>query len=92
MRKIDQIIIHCSATPEGRNVTVADIDRWHRARGFLGIGYTGDRKGMQTACKRSLTAEGCVLCGKDGSYLWQNFHSRAEDTLGKLQQRRKSEF
>lgn len=39
MRKIDQIIIHCSATPEGRNVTVADIDRWHRARGFLGIGY-----------------------------------------------------
>lgn len=39
MRKIDQIIIHCSATPEGRNVTVADIDRWHRARGFRGIGY-----------------------------------------------------
>lgn len=39
MRKIDQIIIHCSATPEGRNVTVADIDRWHRARGFQGIGY-----------------------------------------------------
>lgn len=39
MRKIDQIIIHCSATPEGRNVTVADIDRWHRTRGFQGIGY-----------------------------------------------------
>lgn len=39
MRKIDQIIIHCSATPEGRDVTVADIDRWHRARGFQGIGY-----------------------------------------------------
>lgn len=38
-RKIDEIIIHCSATPAGRDVTVADIDRWHRERGFDGIGY-----------------------------------------------------
>lgn len=39
MKKIDKIILHCSATPEGRNVTVRDIDRWHRERGFSQIGY-----------------------------------------------------
>jgi N-acetylmuramoyl-L-alanine amidase len=39
MRKIKEIIIHCTATPEGRPVTVAEVDRWHRARGFQGIGY-----------------------------------------------------
>lgn len=39
MRKIDKIIIHCSATPAGRDVTVAQIDSWHRARGFRKIGY-----------------------------------------------------
>ena len=39
MRKIKEIIIHCSATREGRNYTVADIDRWHRERGFFCIGY-----------------------------------------------------
>lgn len=39
MRRIDEIIIHCSATPEGRDVTAADIDRWHRQRGFDCIGY-----------------------------------------------------
>lgn len=39
MRTINKIIIHCSATPEGRNVTVKDIDRWHRNRGFDKIGY-----------------------------------------------------
>lgn len=39
MRKITEIIIHCSATPAGREVSVADIDRWHRARGFKSIGY-----------------------------------------------------
>lgn len=39
MRKINEIIIHCSATPEGKDYTVADIDRWHKAQGWKGIGY-----------------------------------------------------
>ncbi|MDE6449005.1 MAG: N-acetylmuramoyl-L-alanine amidase [Muribaculaceae bacterium] len=39
MRKIDMIIVHCSATPAGRNVSVEEIDRWHRERGFDCIGY-----------------------------------------------------
>lgn len=34
MREIDLIVIHCSATPNGRPHTVEDIDRWHRERGF----------------------------------------------------------
>lgn len=37
--KIKEIIIHCSATPAGRDHTAADIDRWHKARGFRCIGY-----------------------------------------------------
>lgn len=37
--KVKKIIIHCSATPEGKDYTVADIDKWHKARGFSGIGY-----------------------------------------------------
>lgn len=39
MRKIDEIIVHCTATPEGRDVTVEQIDRLHRQRGFRCIGY-----------------------------------------------------
>lgn len=39
MRKINSIIVHCSATPEAKPFTVADIDRWHRQRGFASIGY-----------------------------------------------------
>ena len=37
MRKIDSIIIHCLATKVGQDFTAADIDRWHRERGFNGI-------------------------------------------------------
>ena len=39
MRTINKIIVHCSATPEGRVVTVKDIDDWHKQRGFAKIGY-----------------------------------------------------
>ena len=39
MRDIKKIIVHCTATPEGRHHTVADIDKWHRQRGFNCIGY-----------------------------------------------------
>lgn len=39
MRKITKIIVHCSATPEGCDYTVADIDRWHKQKGWKGIGY-----------------------------------------------------
>lgn len=39
MRPVSEIIVHCTATPEGRPVTVAEIDRWHHARGWSGIGY-----------------------------------------------------
>lgn len=39
MRTINEIIVHCTATPEGRDVTAADVDRWHKERGWSGIGY-----------------------------------------------------
>lgn len=39
MRNITKIIVHCSATPEGKDFSVADIRRWHLQRGFSDIGY-----------------------------------------------------
>ncbi len=39
MRKITQIIVHCTATRGNQPVSMAQIDAWHRARGFNGIGY-----------------------------------------------------
>lgn len=38
-RRIKEIIVHCTATPEGRDVTVDEVRRWHRQRGFSDIGY-----------------------------------------------------
>jgi N-acetylmuramoyl-L-alanine amidase len=38
-RPINEIIVHCTATPEGREVSVGEIRQWHKERGFADIGY-----------------------------------------------------
>ena len=38
-RKIKEIIVHCSATPEGKDYSVDTIRKWHLQRGFSDIGY-----------------------------------------------------
>lgn len=38
-RRIDYIVVHCTATPEGRDMTVDDIRREHRKNGWSDIGY-----------------------------------------------------
>ena len=39
-RKIKEIILHCSATPEGKDFTVEQIRKWHKeGNGWSDIGY-----------------------------------------------------
>lgn len=44
-KKLKYLVIHCTATPEGREVSAADIRRWHTSpapagRGWKQVGYT----------------------------------------------------
>lgn len=39
MRRITHIVVHCTATPEGRKHTASDIAIWHKQRGWNTIGY-----------------------------------------------------
>lgn len=38
-RVINEIILHCTATREGVDVSAAMVDKWHKQRGWNGIGY-----------------------------------------------------
>ena len=38
-RRIDEIIVHCTATPEGQPRTVEQIRAQHKAQGYSDIGY-----------------------------------------------------
>jgi hypothetical protein len=37
--KPNKITIHCTDTKNGEEVLLSDIRKWHRARGFIDIGY-----------------------------------------------------
>ena len=39
MRKIDLIVLHCSATRETQEYTPEQLERDHKARGFVRAGY-----------------------------------------------------
>ena len=39
MREINKIILHCTATPEGRDISAATIKKWHTDKGWSDIGY-----------------------------------------------------
>lgn len=39
MRNINKIIVHCSASPDNRDIGVKEISEWHKQRGWSAIGY-----------------------------------------------------
>ena len=39
MRTIKYIVIHCAATKERQSFDISDVDKWHKARGWKGVGY-----------------------------------------------------
>lgn len=70
-RKINRIIIHCSATPEGKDYTVADIDRWHREKGYNGIGY-----------HYVIYRDGSVHTGRDINVVGAHCQGHNSDSIG----------
>ena len=39
MREINSVILHCTATKEGIDVSLDTIKNWHLGRGFSDVGY-----------------------------------------------------
>ena len=71
MRDIKEIIVHCTATPEGREVTVHDIDQWHREAGYKGIGY-----------HYVVYLDGSVHVGRDEPYIGAHCVGHNADSIG----------
>lgn len=87
MRRIDLIVIHCSATREDHPFTEHDLDTAHRLRGFDGIGYhfyvrrNGDIKSTRAvervgAHARGYNAHSIGICYEGGL----DSHGLAKDT------------
>lgn len=71
MRNIKTIVVHCSATPEGKDFHASDIDRWHRQRGFSKIGY-----------HYVIDLDGTVEKGRDESEIGAHVSHHNSNTIG----------
>lgn len=70
-RKITEIILHCSATPEGKDYTVEDIKKWHLARGFSDIGY-----------HYIIYRDGTIVPGRDENIVGAHCTGRNSNSIG----------
>jgi len=71
MRDINRIIVHCTATPEGRDVTVREVRTWHLARNFSDIGY-----------HYLITLNGTVEVGRPESKVGAHVRGHNKDSIG----------
>ena len=58
-----ELIIHCSATEEGKDFGASDIDKWHRQQGYNGIGY-------HFVVKLDGTVQSGRACNQDGAHCY----------------------
>jgi len=70
-RRIEEIIIHCTATPEGRDVSVGTIRGWHIGQGWKDIGYHW-----------VVLLDGTVKPGRPESQVGSHVAGRNSGTLG----------
>lgn len=79
MRKIKYIVIHCSATKEGQLFTVADIDKWHKARGFK---YSYKGKSGSIGYHHVVYLDGTIHDGRPVEIAGAHVQEHNEDSIG----------
>lgn len=70
-RKITELIVHCSATVEGKDYTVDDIRKWHKARGMSDIGY-----------HYVIYRDGTIALGRDVDLIGAHVSGRNSHSIG----------
>lgn len=82
MRKITELVWHCTATPEGREVLVGEVDRWHRDRGFRRSRPVGNPKLTSIGYHKLVHLDGSVSIGRDPSEVGAHVAGHNTGTLG----------
>ena len=80
-RKIKKVIIHCSASPFG---DVIEIDRWHRQRGWSGIGYHSVITNgiLKSGDKYKSENDGLLQRGRKSQFKGAHCRGHNDDSLG----------
>lgn len=84
-RAINLLVIHCSASPNGKRVTSEEIDAWHKARGFKRqaqqIGFNEPRL-QHIGYHYVIYAEGAVRIGRGESEIGAHAQGYNQKSIG----------
>ena len=78
VRKLVEIAVHCTATKEGVEVSMEDIDRWHQARGFTKQKLSGHYCGYHYV----VALDGTIMCGRDLSEVGAHVKDHNSKSIG----------
>lgn len=82
MRKISELIWHCTATPEGREHTAAEVDSWHAQRGFKRSKPVGNPHLKAIGYHKMVHLDGSVSIGRDESEVGAHVAGHNTGTIG----------
>jgi len=85
VRPVELIVIHCSASPNGRWTTAADIDAWHAARGFSRAPEWRARQNPDLAAigyHFVLYTSGAIATGRHLAETGAHAHGHNRDSVG----------
>lgn len=71
MRVIDSLIVHCSDSPNDRDIGAKEITQWHKERGFRTIGY-----------HYVIRRDGTVENGRDEFYIGAHVEGHNAHSIG----------
>lgn len=71
MREINKIVVHCSATFPHQPCDAAIIDEWHKAKGWIGIGYHA-----------VIRTDGVLESGRDIDAVGAHAYGHNRDSIG----------
>lgn len=71
MRVIDALIVHCSDSPNDRDIGVKEITQWHKERGFRTCGY-----------HYVIRRDGTVESGRDEFYIGAHVEGHNAHSIG----------
>jgi N-acetylmuramoyl-L-alanine amidase len=81
-REIDKIIVHCSDSPDDRDIGFKEIDQWHKERGWDGVLVGIDSHRVYCGYHYIIKRDGTTQIGRPEHYIGAHCQGYNKTSLG----------
>lgn len=81
-REINKIVVHCTDSPDDRDVGFKEIDQWHQERGFDGVLVGIDSHRVYCGYHYVIRRDGTVETGRPDHYIGAHVKGHNKNSIG----------